>query len=102
MHSEKFVNFTLLPAIRGTGARVVDHETMCFFRARSDETVWINDCDGPPEVASRQIYKHLNADRRQAVESVLGRKCPGQVYKITRMFSALDCKRNVTTVETSL
>lgn len=94
MHSEKFVNFTLLPAIRETGARVAEHETMCFFRSRSDETVWINDCDGPPEVSSREIRKHMNLDRRQAVEDVLGRKCPGQVYRITRMFSALDCKRD--------
>lgn len=101
MHSEKFVNYTILPAIRGTGTRVADHETMCFFRARSDETVWINDCDGPPEVASRKIHEHLNSDRRQAVEQVLGRKCPGQVYKITRMFSALDCKRNGTAVVAS-
>lgn len=92
MHSEKFVNYTLLPAIRQTGARVADHETMCFFRARSDESVWINDCDGTPEVASREIHKHLNKDRRQAVEQVLGRKCPGEIHRITRMFSALDCK----------
>lgn len=94
MHSEKFVNYTLLPAIRRTGARVADHETMCFFRARSDETVWINDCDGPPEVASREIYQNLNPDRRQAVEKVLGRECPGHIRRITRMFSALDCKRD--------
>lgn len=97
MHSENFVNFTLLPNVRRTGARVTDHLTMCFFRARPDETVWINDCDGPPNVASREIYKHLNTDRRQAVEEVLGRPCPGPIHRITRKFSALDCKRNATT-----
>ena len=99
MHSEKFVNLTLIPAIRRTGARVVDHETMCFFRARSDESVWIKDCDGPPEVASRQIHEHLNEDRRAAVEAVLGRKCPGKIFRITRNFSALDCKRATITEE---
>ena len=94
MHSEKFVYFTLLPNIRETGATVADHETMCFFRARSDETVWVTDCDGSPTVASREIYEHLNKNRRQAVEEVLGRPCPGEIQRIKRLFSSLDCSRD--------
>eukprot|EP00977_Amphora_coffeiformis_P021406 scaffold9279_cov159-Amphora_coffeaeformis.AAC.6 len=100
MHSEKFVYFTLLPNVRETGARVADHETMCFFRARSDETVWVTDCDGSPSVASPEIYKHLNKNRRQAVEEVIGRPCPGEIQKMTIHFSSLDCKSDSVTKKT--
>ena len=27
---------------------MVQHPTLCFFRARADETVWVSDCDGKP------------------------------------------------------
>ena len=97
MHSEKFVNITLLPAMRQTGARVAEHATMCFFRARSDESVWIKDCDGDKSTTSRAIHDHLNPDRRKAVEEVLGRKCTGDIVKMTIHFSALGCPRANTT-----
>lgn len=98
MHSEKFVNITVLPAMRQTGTQVVEHETMCFFRARSDETVWIKDCDGDKRTASRLIHKHLNPDRRKAVEEVLGRTCPGEIVKMTIHFSSLGCPRENSTI----
>lgn len=94
MHSEKFVDYTVLPAMRRTGASVEEHTTMCFFRARPDETVWLDDCNGAPGVSSPEIWDYLNENRQAAVAAVLGRNCSDKVIPITRMFSALDCKRN--------
>jgi hypothetical protein len=97
MHSEKFVNWTILPAMRRTGVQVVEHDTMCFFRARSDETVWIKDCDGDKHTTSRHIQNYVNPDRRKAVEDVLGRTCPGEIVKLTIHFSSLGCPRDNST-----
>ena len=90
MHSEKFIYWKILPAIRNAGFRVAEHETMCFYRARPNGNVWINDCSGRAKVASKEIYKHLNPNRQQAVEEVLGRKC-GHIKPISNLFEALDC-----------
>jgi len=44
IHSERFLNRTIFPAIRQTGTVIQEHDKLCFFRARADETVWISDC----------------------------------------------------------
>jgi hypothetical protein len=45
LHSERFVNHTLLRAIREEGFSVVEHDTICFFRARADSSAWVSDCN---------------------------------------------------------
>jgi len=93
MHSEKFVNYTLFPAIRATGTTIVEHDILCFFRARADESVWITDCDGAPGVSLPSIGQNLGSDRKGAVERVLGRPC-GQTRRLTYTVTTLDCKRD--------
>jgi hypothetical protein len=76
MHSEKFINWTVFPAIRETNTTIVEDDFMCFFRARADESVMTNDCEGTRgRIAAPSIVKNLGSDKIEVLESILGRKC---------------------------
>jgi hypothetical protein len=92
MHSERFLSHTLFPAIREAGFEIHEHQEMCFFRVRADDTVWVSDCDtGEMTMAGRNIE-----EKRKVVEQLIGRQC-GNVKKGSRhvrRLLALDCKRS--------
>ena len=78
MHSEKFVYHALLPVIKNiTAIRL--HPTICFFRARADETVWVNDCShNNPTFADPSIVENLlkgNRTFHDVVQDAIGRPC---------------------------
>lgn len=86
IQSERFVNYALLPVItRERGIRVVEHTTMCFLRARSDESIWVNDCE---KMASKDYVKRLQKTImpmhkiKSSIEKVIGRSC-GAKNKVT-------------------
>jgi hypothetical protein len=93
MHSERFLNHTIFPAIRKLDIDIHEHPHMCFFRARTDESVWVSDCDGTVTVASPAIAEHIGPDRKGLVEQLIGREC-GQITKIRSAVQSLDCKSN--------
>jgi hypothetical protein len=90
LHSESFVS-QILATMRAQGLTVDEHETLCFFRARVDESVWITDCDNAPLYASPLIQQVVPANRRAAVEAVLGRPCTGAVRAVSTGSKALSC-----------
>lgn len=73
LHSERFLNYTLFPAIRQQGVEIVEHDTLCFFRARADGSVWITDCFRPPIVSLPSVAESVDEDRKGVVEKILGR-----------------------------
>lgn len=85
MHSEQFIHKTLLPAMtnssRGvpTFPGVVVDPTICFCRARSDGTIWIDDCNKGKEVAWRYLPGRDLQLWRRKVEQLLGRECPDPI-----------------------
>jgi len=91
MHSEKYLNWSIFPAIRDTGTTIVEDDHLCFFRARVDESVWISDCGGWPVFASPSILNNLGGDKVQVLESTLGRKCLGEAQHVSWAFVALQC-----------
>jgi hypothetical protein len=92
LHSETFVQQLLLTMRAEVPNLTVDeHETMCFFRARVDESVWMDDCDHAPLYASPLIQHVLPANRRAAVEAVIGRACTGGVRTVATGARALFC-----------
>jgi hypothetical protein len=94
LHSELFVLLALLEPIRKLGFRVEEHPTMCFYRARSDESVWTSDCR---LAALRTVTKNLGpipADRRR-VETILGRTCGRRTRR------ALFCPRGSNATESA-
>jgi hypothetical protein len=125
--SERYVKYNIIPRIlklessgagagrhqRGGPFEVVESETICFFRARADESVWIEDCDGTENIALPSITQHMNnnmnesssllAGRKALVEATLGRAC-GEIYNFTRpdsTVSYLDCSYPTNTTSSS-
>ena len=39
LNSERFVQHALFPTIQTMGVRIVEHPTLCFFRARADDSL---------------------------------------------------------------
>ena len=120
LHSERFVQYALFPAMQQVlqekdddhnnsiksqpqknESHIIEHPTLCFFRARADETVWVSDCDGSPSVALPTIRQHLQRNNNNnnntllqgAVEDVLGRSCHGPVTSLTRTVRILNCQQ---------
>jgi len=65
VHSERFLAYTIFPAIRDAGIEVLEDPELCFFRSRADRSIRFDDCG-------------LNraTDRNQAaLEEMIKRKC---------------------------
>jgi hypothetical protein len=69
MHSERFVKHTILSRIQQLGFNLTEHDSMCFFRARVDESIWITDCGGDPR--NSKVIPTLPKDMKSAVEKVV-------------------------------
>ena len=63
LHSERFLNLTIFPEIRARSISVVSDPVVCFWRARADQSMWV-DCGG-------LRFKGL-------LENVLNRSCRAQ------------------------
>lgn len=70
IHSERFLNYTIFPAIRKLGIAVEEDPGLCFVRARADESLWINDC--------RRGFRAVTERCAKVVEETLHRKCTFQ------------------------
>jgi hypothetical protein len=92
LHSEHFLQRAVLGPIREAGFRVEEHPTMCFYRARPDESVWTSDCRlaALPSVVAR--LGPVPADDRRRVEAVLRRTCCGSLARRAK-FTWLPCPR---------
>jgi hypothetical protein len=94
MHSERFLNGSILPAIRESGTKVVINPDICFFRVRADETIWISDCDRSldnvtvPEGIGRGFRK---VNKKKLVEDIVGLPCHRSKYS-GRIFQ-VDCRK---------
>lgn len=78
MHSERFVYYTLFPLIQNITS-IRRHPTICFFRARADESIWVSDCSNEnPAIAAPSIIEHLlrgNRTFHNVVQDAIGRPC---------------------------
>lgn len=97
MHSERFVNNTLLPAIREREHDILQHPTLCFLRARADESVMVSDCGGAPRISEPSIMKSLGTDMKIVVEETIGRKCNAGVKIKSFDYHTLECSSGDTT-----
>ena len=66
IHSERFLAFTIFPAIRDAGVPILVDSAICFLRVRSDQSIRLDDC--------RQRGASVDATQR-AVEFILQRTC---------------------------
>jgi hypothetical protein len=65
IHAERFLVFSILPAIVDSGITIMIDPEMCFLRARSDQSIRLDDCG---------LHRVTEANQR-AVESLVQRKC---------------------------
>lgn len=82
MHSERFVNHTLLTAIRQElGVPIKENYDICLMRARADGTIWAWDCH--PKVKPPSSHGSEKAipvrNKKQFIESILHRNCTESV-----------------------
>jgi hypothetical protein len=85
MHSERFLNHSIFPAIRELGIEVIENPDLCFFRARADGSAWINDC-ATRNGAARGFRRF---DTQAMVEDIVGRPC--QKSQFTRKIAQVHC-----------
>jgi hypothetical protein len=71
LHSERFLNHSIFPAIRELGFPVVANPEICFFRARADGSTWINDCTTRDGAA----LGFRGLDTQALVERLVGHPC---------------------------
>lgn len=72
LHDERFVAYTILPAIRESNPKIsiqMDRD-LWFVRVRADGSIWLKDKPGYGRVATKVL------------EKALGRKCTGEVYEV--------------------
>ena len=101
MHSERFVSYTLFPLIQNV-TQIRQHPSLCFFRARADESVWVSDCSSKTRsVASPSIMQLLLKGGRtvqSVVQDAIGRPCSGtKPVRLTQTVSSLACAKMGTT-----
>jgi hypothetical protein len=90
LHSEIFVRRALLEPVRELGFGVEEHPTMCFFRARADETLRTSDCS---QAALKTVSAGLETNVIGRVEDILRRKCQGISRGPSR--TSLSCARGL-------
>lgn len=65
LHSERFLQYTIFPAIRQTGVTIQTKKGLCFLRVRADHSIRFSDCG----------KIHVTENNHDAVENILGRTC---------------------------
>lgn len=89
LHSERFLNHSIFPAIRELGYPVVANPEVCFFRARADGSTWINDCVTRDGAALG--FRTINT--QALVETLVGHPCVRS--KFNKRTVQLHCNVNV-------
>jgi len=94
LHPETFLDRVIFPAIRENGTEVTQDPNICFFRVRSDMSMWVNDClrartPGGPEPLGDVEW----ADQQiLMVQSIVGLQC--QLKPYSKVIRQLVCRND--------
>jgi len=98
LHSEKFVDWALFPPMREVMKdehAIVEHPSVCFFRVRADESIWMSDCSRNTLPTIDYLITSNRPNTRNAtiaaIESILGRICYGPPVALPRGVQSLNC-----------
>ena len=76
MHSERFLNHSILPAMKQTGIRVRENPNICFMRVRADESIWTWDCNLSSHRTRRNKTRGMGKiNKKTLIEGILQRNC---------------------------
>jgi hypothetical protein len=70
MHSERFLNASILPEIEKLGVEITINRDICFCRTRADMSAMVSDC-----TQGGQTRGWKKVDKKGLVESIVGRNC---------------------------
>ena len=96
LHSERFLNHSIFPPIRDLGYTVVGNSQICFFRARADGSVWINDC--ATRNGAAEGFRNLNT-AQTLVEQLVGHSCIRSKFR--QKIIQVQCNLNDTSTTTN-
>lgn len=88
MHSERFLDHAIFPAIQELGIKVIENPDICFFRARADGSAWTSDC--VTRNGSARNFRKINT--QSMVEDIVGRPCVQS--KFSRKITQVHCNLN--------
>ena len=97
MHSERFLEHSIFPAIRSKGYGFYQDLDICFFRTRVDGSTWINDCATRNGAAAGFRYR---IDTQKLVQDLVGHECVKS--KFNKHIDQLHCGDNVTSTKSSI
>lgn len=86
MHSEKFLDGAILPAIRDLGIAIVVNPDICFLRTRVDLSVLETDCQ-----LSGTTRGFEERDMKSELEKILERKC-GDPFRVKMHHRGIRCE----------
>lgn len=95
MHSERFLNGTVFPAIEELGYRTQMNRDICFVRTRADESAMITDCSTG---GITRGWDDNAIDKKQLVESIVEKNCT--YYKMGFKWTFVGCGDGIEYVST--
>ena len=87
MHSERFLNASVLPEIEKLGVELHINRDICFVRTRADISAMVSDCS-----VGGFTRGWKGVDRKALVESIVGRNCT--FYKMGMRWTFVGCGDN--------
>ena len=93
MHSERFLNATILPAIQEVGVSLHENPDICFLRVRADKSVLPDDCKLNARVKGGLTGETRGWDKvdvKSLVESIVGTSCSQKQKFLACNFGADD------------
>jgi hypothetical protein len=88
MHSERFLNTTIFPAIEDLGFEFTMNRDICFVRTRADEAALANDC-----TVGGQTRGFGRVNKKALVEDIVGRNCT--FYKMGFKWLGVGCGKRI-------
>jgi len=88
MHSEKFLDGAILPAIRELGISIAVNPDICFLRTRVDYSVVDTDCQ-----LNGETRGYGERDMKKELENILGRNC-SEPYRLKKHHRGIKCEPN--------
>lgn len=88
MHSERFLNASVIPAMQDAGYVSAVHPDICFVRTRADDSAMVSDC-----TIGGSTRHWANVDPLQRVESIVGKNCTR--FQMGSKWKFVGCGENV-------
>jgi len=95
MHSERFINSTIFPAILQLGFHMDVNRDICFVRTRADEAAFAQDC-----VIGGKTRGFKGMGAKSLIENLVGKSCTK--YNVDEMWNMVGCGEGIRYYDTNV